>query len=64
MCNPFYIGYNMNKNQYIDAKEYFKGYVFDDEIVNIETFDLYHDIYKNILKPVKINIVCGNELAI
>lgn len=54
----------MDKEQVQQALDMFKGYLYDEEEVELKTYPLYYDIYKKLMLPVKDNLCFSSAFVV
>ena len=55
----------MDKKQYKEALELFKGYIYDDEVVSLElAYPIYREIYENLMLPSKDNLCFSSAFIV
>lgn len=54
----------MNKQQIEEARQLLDGYLIQEEVSNLQTYQLFHDIYEKNLLPIKNNICFSSALIV
>lgn len=54
----------MDREQYKEALSLFKGYLYDDEVVELKTYPLYHNIYEHLMLPSKENLCFSSAFIV
>ena len=54
----------MDKQQYKEAVSLFKGYLYDNEVTELNTYPLYHNIYKHLMLPSKENLCFSSAFIV
>lgn len=54
----------MDREQYKEALSLFKGYLYNEEVIELQTYPIYHNIYKHLMLPSKENLCFSSAFIV